>query len=47
MPHHNMSGILMVGGADFMAQSEGAGVSDAVIGDIIVVCAQVRTSGYK
>jgi len=35
------AGILMVGGADFMVQSESGGVSDAVIGDIIVVCAQV------
>merc|ERR1712140_79928 len=35
------AGILMVGGADFMVQSETGGVSDAVIGDIIVVCAQV------
>ena len=41
------SGILMVGGADFMVQSESGGVSDAVIGDIIVVCAQVRTCGDK
>merc|ERR1712110_779453 len=35
------AGILTVGGADFMVQSETGGVSDAVIGDIIVVCAQV------
>ena len=32
----------MVGGADFMVQDQSGGVSDAVIGDIIVVCAQVE-----
>ena len=48
MPHFIVSsGILMVGGADFMVQSETGGVSDAVIGDIIVVCAQVRTCEDK
>lgn len=38
-------GILMVGGADFMPSdsetADSSGVSDAVIGDIIIVCAQV------
>jgi len=37
-------GIIMVGGADFIKTGEDAdesGVSDAVIGDIIIICAQV------
>ena len=35
-------GILMVGGADFMETGdEDSGMSKAVIGDIIIVCAQV------
>ena len=36
-------GIAMVGAADFFSDGEGGGaVSDAVIGDIIVICAQVQ-----
>ena len=34
-------GIVMVGAADFFHGGESSGVSDAIIGDIIVVCAQV------
>ena len=36
-------GIVMVGAADFFTNGEGEKVSDAVIGDIIVICAQVRS----
>ena len=37
-------GIVMVGAADFFSNGEGEEkVSDAVIGDIIVICAQVRS----
>ena len=34
-------GIVMVGAADFFKEGEGTGMSKAIIGDIIVVCAQV------
>ena len=38
------AGILMVGGADFMKTGEGDTFdTNAVIGDIIIVCAQVKS----
>ena len=39
-------GIMMVGAADFFHGGEQSGVSDAIIGDIIVVCAQVEMRKY-
>ena len=37
-------GIVMVGAADFFGDDGTGGVSNAIVGDIIVICAQVINS---